>query len=111
MADLRVEPDGDHRRDPPALRAGIRNASIRSKDKSLHDLAEIIAETMSVHAAATELLEHAKPGTSPLSITIRHRSLLAPLHALSRGQGRARLRSRSGASIKASSPALTAITT
>lgn len=31
----------------------------QEKDKSLHDLADIIAETMSVHAAATELLEHA----------------------------------------------------
>src|SRR5262249_41928182 len=30
----------------------------QSKDKSLHDLASIIAETMSIHAAATELLEH-----------------------------------------------------
>jgi len=30
----------------------------QDKDKSLHDLAGIIAETMSVHAAATELIEH-----------------------------------------------------
>jgi predicted AlkP superfamily phosphohydrolase/phosphomutase/Flp pilus assembly protein TadD len=30
----------------------------QTKDKSLHDLAGIIAETMSIHAAATELLEH-----------------------------------------------------
>ena len=30
----------------------------QSKDRSLHDLAEIIAETMSTHAAATELLEN-----------------------------------------------------
>jgi predicted AlkP superfamily phosphohydrolase/phosphomutase/Flp pilus assembly protein TadD len=30
----------------------------QDKDKSLHDLAEIMAETMSVHAAATELLEN-----------------------------------------------------
>ena len=30
----------------------------QSKDKSLHDLADIIAETMSVHAAATDLIEN-----------------------------------------------------
>ena len=30
----------------------------QSKDKSLHDLAEIIAETMSIHAAATDLIEN-----------------------------------------------------
>src|SRR6185369_8096930 len=30
----------------------------QEKDKSLHDLAIFIADTMSVHAAATELLEH-----------------------------------------------------
>jgi predicted AlkP superfamily phosphohydrolase/phosphomutase/tetratricopeptide (TPR) repeat protein len=30
----------------------------QSKDKSLHDLAEIVAETMSVHAAATDLIEN-----------------------------------------------------
>lgn len=30
----------------------------QDKDKSLHDLAEIIAESMSIHAAATELLEN-----------------------------------------------------
>jgi len=29
----------------------------QSKDRTLHDLAEIIAESMSIHAAATELLE------------------------------------------------------
>jgi predicted AlkP superfamily phosphohydrolase/phosphomutase len=30
----------------------------QSRDKSLHDLAGLIAETMSIHAAATELVEH-----------------------------------------------------
>lgn len=30
----------------------------QSKDKSVHDLAGLIAETMSIHAAATELIEH-----------------------------------------------------
>jgi|HubBroStandDraft_1064217.scaffolds.fasta_scaffold01836_3 predicted AlkP superfamily phosphohydrolase/phosphomutase/tetratricopeptide (TPR) repeat protein len=30
----------------------------QGKDKSLHDLAEIVAESMSIHAAATELLEN-----------------------------------------------------
>ncbi|MGA2589074.1 MAG: alkaline phosphatase family protein [Bryobacteraceae bacterium] len=30
----------------------------QDKDKSLHDLAEIVAETMSVHAAATDLIEN-----------------------------------------------------
>jgi hypothetical protein len=29
----------------------------QKKDKSLHDLAGIVAETMSVHAAATDLME------------------------------------------------------
>jgi len=30
----------------------------QEKDKSIHDLAAIIAETMSIHAAATDLIEH-----------------------------------------------------
>ena len=29
----------------------------QTKDRALHDLAGIIAETMSIHAAATELME------------------------------------------------------
>ena len=32
----------------------------QGKDKRLHSLAKIIAETMIVHAAATEALEHAE---------------------------------------------------
>ena len=57
LADLRVHPsevDGD------ILKLFVPGweAIDQSKDKSLHDLAGIIAETMSVHAAATELIEN-----------------------------------------------------
>lgn len=57
LAELRVHPseiDGD------ILNLFVPGwqAIDQSKDKSLHDLASIIAETMSIHAAATELLEH-----------------------------------------------------
>jgi predicted AlkP superfamily phosphohydrolase/phosphomutase/tetratricopeptide (TPR) repeat protein len=57
LAELRVHPseiDGD------ILNLFVPgwDAIDQSKDKSLHDLATIIAETMSIHAAATDLLEH-----------------------------------------------------
>jgi tetratricopeptide (TPR) repeat protein/arylsulfatase A-like enzyme len=57
MADLRVGPM-EITGDILQLFVPEFQAVDQSKDKSLHDLAEIIAESMSIHAAATELLEN-----------------------------------------------------
>lgn len=56
IADLRVRP---WELPLEALRMFVPRADEidQTKDKSLHDLAKILAETLSIHAAATELLE------------------------------------------------------
>lgn len=56
LADLRVQP---HEIPAELLRLFVPRLDEldQTKDKSLHDLAKIIAETMSVHAVATDLLE------------------------------------------------------
>lgn len=56
LADLRVQP---HEIPGEVLRMFVPKFDEvdQTRDKSLHDLAKIIAETMSVHAVATELLE------------------------------------------------------
>jgi hypothetical protein len=85
----------------------------QEKDKSVHDLAGLIAETMSIHCAATELLanEHgtSRLFTSPASTTSRIASC-----ATTRASGfrtAARSLAQTPASSPASWPTRTAITT
>ncbi len=57
----------------------------QEKDRSLHDLAGIIAETMSIHAAATDLIDFGGLGCGG-RIFRRYRPFFPSFHALSRPQ-------------------------